>query len=79
MVRGHAWWVGMCGRGRHAWQGGMQGRGVCVWQGGMRAGGMHGEGCACLGVVHAWDRMTDACKILPCRKLRLRAVISKMF
>ena len=73
----HGGWACVVGGDMHGrgacMAGGVCGRVACV------AGGMHGEGCACLGVVHAWDRMTDACKILPCRKLRLRAVISKMF
>ena len=66
---GRAWQGGMCVaggvRGReHAWQ-----EGACV------AGGVHGRGArlACMPPV---NRMTDAWKTLPCRKLRLRVVTS---
>ena len=60
-VRPTHWPYGWGGR---AWQGGM-----CV------ASGVRGRGHACHACPPA-NRMTDACKTLPCRKLRLRVVTS---
>ena len=67
--------------------GGVHGMGEFVWRTVCVAGGIHGrrghvwQG-VCMAGGHAWhacppeNRMTDACKTLPCRKLRLRVVTS---